>query len=49
VIRELQRGGLQRDCCVAVSHPAAPAPRSDMPARLARRVTFSLDYREEAP
>ncbi|HEV7588586.1 MAG TPA: PEGA domain-containing protein [Longimicrobium sp.] len=53
VIRELQRGGLPRDCCVAVSHPGAAAGRTfaaDTPdARLARRVTFSLDYREEAP
>jgi outer membrane protein OmpA-like peptidoglycan-associated protein len=54
VIRELQRGGLPRDCCVAVSHPAPPAGGSAAAAatpdvRVARRVTFSLDYREDAP
>lgn len=53
VIRELQRGGLPRDCCVAVSSAARTGTSSaaaDAPeARLARRVTFSLDYREEAP
>lgn len=53
VIRELQRGGLSHDCCVALSHPApsahAPVAGDTPEARLARRVTFSLDYREAAP
>ncbi|MFL5383676.1 MAG: hypothetical protein ACJ8GN_14245 [Longimicrobiaceae bacterium] len=44
VLAELRRGGLAPGCCAVVGRPA-PA---DEPAAVARRVTFSLDYREVA-
>ena len=51
VIAELRRGGLPADCCVAVSRGPDPAStlgdRSWWPQ--ARRVVFSLDYREDQP
>jgi outer membrane protein OmpA-like peptidoglycan-associated protein len=50
VIAELRRGGLGSGCCMAVAHPAAPRPAGSAgDPRLAHRVTFSYDYREETP
>jgi outer membrane protein OmpA-like peptidoglycan-associated protein len=53
VIAELLRGGAPASCCAAISHGAAPetlavagASGSAPGARLNRRVTFSLDFRE---
>jgi hypothetical protein len=42
VLAELWRGGLPRGCCTAAGHASAAG-------EAARRVTFSLDYREEVP
>lgn len=52
VIAELRRGGgLPPECCVAVNRgpDAAAAGHGPGSSPAARRVTFSLDYREERP